>query len=94
MFVKEITTLVRLYYLNIFLTHYSFMSHMYSYHKLPILQTYKEVAPITAARFSPRGGLYFYALSYDWSKGHGGNDAMMRRSIMCHPVLESEIKKR
>eukprot|EP01119_Soliformovum_irregulare_P009689 TRINITY_DN2329_c0_g1_i2.p1 TRINITY_DN2329_c0_g1~~TRINITY_DN2329_c0_g1_i2.p1 ORF type:complete len:334 (+),score=77.54 TRINITY_DN2329_c0_g1_i2:60-1061(+) len=52
-------------------------------------------APISAGAFNMDGGIFAYAVSYDWSKGHEYyNPTTQKNSILLHGVLESEIKPR
>lgn len=50
--------------------------------------------PITATSFNRTGTIFAYAISYDWSKGHGGMTANFPNKIMLHSVKEEEVKKR
>jgi mRNA export factor len=49
---------------------------------------------IPATTFSRDGGIFAYAVSYDWSKGFGGNSPTYPTKIMLHAVDESEAKPR
>ncbi|GJJ13087.1 hypothetical protein Clacol_007337 [Clathrus columnatus] len=51
-------------------------------------------APITCTSFNHTGTIFAYAVSYDWSKGHGGNVPGLTNKIMLHPCKEEEVKKK
>lgn len=61
-------------------------------HRLAQFDLHKRKVPITAVKFSPRGDVMFYALSYDWSKGAEHNVAGAGHKIVYHPVLDAEIQ--
>jgi mRNA export factor len=62
--------------------------------RLAAFESFKKLCPITACKFSPRGDMFFYALSYDWSKGYSGNtDPALTKRIMFHSVAEATLKK-
>lgn len=61
-------------------------------HRLKIFK--QNPNPITAAKFSPNGGLYAYACGYDWSKGHEHYDRSKTTCMYLHCVRDSEIKQR
>lgn len=72
-------------------------------HRLGMYDRFKvgqaEHLPVTSCKFSPRGDLLFYALSYDWSMGakpcdHRGNPIPCndRRRVMVHSLDPSEVK--
>lgn len=48
--------------------------------------------PVTAGKFNAVGDMYAYSVSYDWSKGHEGNNPQLPRAILLHRVQESEVK--
>ena len=48
--------------------------------------------PITATRFNPKGNLFAYAVSYDWSKGHEHNNPNIPRKIFVHAVDDADIR--
>jgi hypothetical protein len=53
--------------------------------------------PITSIEFNGDGSLMAYAHSYDWSKGHQGNDPAaadpkMKPNIMVRCVQDTDIK--
>jgi mRNA export factor len=50
--------------------------------------------PITATAFNRTGTIFAYAVSYDWSKGHGGMTQGHINKIMLHPCKDEEVKKR
>lgn len=47
--------------------------------------------PITSCAFDSRGQLFAYASSYDWHRGHEGNNASKKNAIFLRPCFE-EIK--
>lgn len=49
---------------------------------------------ISATAFSGDGGVFAYAVSYDWSKGFGGSRAEVPNKVMLHDVGEEECKPR
>jgi len=49
---------------------------------------------IVATDFNRGGNIFAYAVSYDWSKGHGGNRSDYQNKIMLHPVQGDECKPR
>lgn len=59
------------------------------------LKGYPEVGgSIVATGFSKDGNIFAYAVSYDWSKGYGGNTAQYPIKIKLHPILGEECKPR
>jgi len=48
--------------------------------------------PVTSGKFNGAGDLFAYAVSYDWSRGHEGNNPNMPKSLMIHRVTEAEVK--
>ncbi len=59
------------------------------------LKGYPEVGgTISATDFSRNGNIFAYAVSYDWSKGYGGNAQQYPNKIMLHPVQADECKPR
>lgn len=60
--------------------------------RLSIHERFKNQAPITCGVFSPNDAYFFYALSYDWSKGADGYQASMPLAIYAHPVAPNEIR--
>jgi mRNA export factor len=50
--------------------------------------------PISTTAFNHNGTVLAYAVSYDWSKGHGGMNGQQVNKIMLHPVQDEEVKKR
>ncbi|KAJ8112513.1 hypothetical protein OPT61_g5145 [Boeremia exigua] len=55
------------------------------------LKGYPEVGgAITATAFSRNGDIFAYAVSYDWSKGYGGNTPQYPIKIKLHPVIGDE----
>ncbi|KAH7915959.1 WD40 repeat-like protein [Hygrophoropsis aurantiaca] len=50
--------------------------------------------PISATGFNRNGTLFAYAVSYDWSKGHGGMTRDQPNKIMIHACKEEEVKRR
>ncbi|KAI9680549.1 MAG: RNA export factor gle2 [Caeruleum heppii] len=50
---------------------------------------------IAATSFNRTGNIFAYAVSYDWSKGFGGNvQGSVQEKIMMHPVGPEEAKPR
>lgn len=49
---------------------------------------------ISATCFSRLGTIFAYAVSYDWSKGFGGNTQGGVNKVMLHPVGPDEVKPR
>jgi mRNA export factor len=49
-------------------------------------------ATISATAFSGDGGVFAYAVSYDWSKGFSGNSAQHPNKVMLHTVVGDECK--
>ncbi|OBT95525.1 Poly(A)+ RNA export protein [Pseudogymnoascus verrucosus] len=47
---------------------------------------------ISATAFSGDGGVFAYAVSYDWSKGYAGSSAQVPNKVMLHAVGEEECK--
>lgn len=47
---------------------------------------------IPCTTFNRTGDIFAYAVSYDWSKGHGGNNQSLPNKIMLHPVGPEEMK--
>lgn len=47
--------------------------------------------PITAGKFSADGGLYAYAVSYDWSQGHEVHLQDLPRQVLIHRCAEAEV---
>ncbi|CAN9250440.1 unnamed protein product [Alternaria alternata] len=59
------------------------------------LKGYPEVGgSIVATGFSKDGNIFAYAVSYDWSKGFGGNTQNYPIKIKLHPILGDECKPR
>lgn len=59
------------------------------------LKGYPEVGgTISATCFSRTGGIFAYAVSYDWSKGYQFNTPQYPNKIMLHPVVGDECKPR
>jgi mRNA export factor len=54
----------------------------------------KASQPIACSAFSPSGGLYAYALSYDWSRGSESHSPSVPNQIMLHRVQKDEITQR
>ena len=50
--------------------------------------------PIAATAFNSNGSLLAYAISYDWSKGHGHMKSDGINKIMLHPMSEEEVKRK
>ncbi|KAF7985646.1 hypothetical protein HWV62_2165 [Athelia sp. TMB] len=50
--------------------------------------------PIVATAFNRDGGIYAYAVSYDWSKGHTGMAPGLPVKIFLHACKDEEVKKR
>ncbi|CCX30750.1 WD40-repeat-containing domain protein [Pyronema domesticum] len=49
---------------------------------------------IPATAFNRNGTIFAYAVSYDWSKGHVGNNPAYPNKVMLHPIKEDEAKPR
>ncbi|KAI1846965.1 hypothetical protein JX265_006837 [Neoarthrinium moseri] len=49
---------------------------------------------ITATTFNASGSIFAYAIGYDWSKGHQGNNQQYPNKIMLHPITGDECKPR
>ncbi|TVY50727.1 Nucleoporin [Lachnellula cervina] len=49
---------------------------------------------ISATAFNNTGGIFAYAVSYDWSKGYAANTPQYPNKIMMHPVTPEECKPR
>ncbi|KAF2004824.1 Poly(A)+ RNA export protein [Amniculicola lignicola CBS 123094] len=59
------------------------------------LKGYPEVGgSITATAFSKDGGIFAYAVSYDWSKGYSGNSPQYPIKLKLHPIVGDECKPR
>ena len=59
------------------------------------LKGYPEVGgPIVATAFSRTGGIFAYAISYDWSKGYQANTPTQQTKVMLHAVAGDEAKPR
>lgn len=59
------------------------------------LKGYPNVGgPITATTFNKNGGIFAYAVSYDWSKGYQANNPQQPIKLMLHPVQADECKPR
>ncbi|KAF7424222.1 hypothetical protein PC9H_009527 [Pleurotus ostreatus] len=54
----------------------------------------KAPAPISSTCFNRTGGIFAYAISYEWSKGHIGMMQNLPNKIMLHAVKDSEVTKR
>ncbi|CAM9781315.1 unnamed protein product [Scytosiphon promiscuus] len=54
----------------------------------------KQGSTISVCKFSPDGGLFGYALSYDWSQGVEHANPQGTNNIMVHTVADEEIKPR
>lgn len=50
--------------------------------------------PISATTFNRNGTIFAYAVSYDWSKGHGGMTPGHPNKLMLHACKEEEVKRR
>ena len=50
--------------------------------------------PVTATAFNTPGDLFAYAIGYDWSKGHDGNNPQYPKKIYIHRVNEQDVKPR
>lgn len=48
--------------------------------------------PISCTTFNRTGGIFAYAVCYDWSKGHAGNTPNLPNKIMLHPVGPEDMK--
>ena len=62
--------------------------------KQRLMQFKKAAQTISTACFSPSGGLYAYALSYDWSRGSESHSPQIPNQIMIHRVQKDEITQR
>lgn len=49
---------------------------------------------IVATTFNANGNIFAYAVGYDWSKGHQGNQQNYPNKIMLHPIQGEECKPR
>jgi len=49
---------------------------------------------IPATTFNRNGTIFAYAVSYDWSKGHVGNNPQYPNKVMLHPIKDDEAKPR
>ncbi|KAK6839895.1 Poly(A)+ RNA export protein [Apiospora arundinis] len=49
---------------------------------------------IVATTFNSSGSIFAYAVGYDWSKGHQGNNPQYPNKVMLHPVQGDECKPR
>ena len=59
------------------------------------LKGYPSVSgTIPATAFNRNGTIFAYAVSYDWSKGHAGNNPQYPNKVMLHPIKEDEAKPR
>lgn len=59
------------------------------------LKGYPEVGQtISATAFNRTGGIFAYAASYDWSKGHAQYSPQSVNKLMLHPVSGDECKPR
>ena len=47
---------------------------------------------ISATAFNRDGGIFAYAVSYDWSKGYAHNTPQYPNKIMLHPTSDEECK--
>ncbi|KIM33120.1 hypothetical protein M408DRAFT_325945 [Serendipita vermifera MAFF 305830] len=54
----------------------------------------RNPGPITATAFSKTGGIFAYAISYDWSKGFSGMVPSLPNKVMLHSVKDEDIKKK
>lgn len=54
----------------------------------------KQGNTIPVCKFSPDGGLFGYAMSYDWSQGVEHANPQATNNIFVHTVLDDEIKPR
>lgn len=61
-----------------------------SKHRLKGFSSVGGTIPCTA--FNRTGDIFAYAVSYDWSKGHSGNNQNYPNKIMLHPVGPEELK--
>ncbi|KAI5863222.1 WD40 repeat-like protein [Durotheca rogersii] len=50
-----------------------------------------NITPITAAAFDHDGGIFSYAMGYDWSMGHAHNSSDIRNRLVLHTVTEDDI---
>ncbi|KAJ7650729.1 WD40-repeat-containing domain protein, partial [Roridomyces roridus] len=50
--------------------------------------------PISATAFNRTGSIFAYAVSYDWSKGHGGMTPTHPNKILLYACKEEDVKKR
>ena len=62
--------------------------------KQRLMQFKKAAQTISTACFSPSGGLYAYALSYDWSRGSESHSPQIPDQLMIHRVQKDEITQR
>ena len=51
-------------------------------------------APIVATAFNRTGNIFAYAVSYDWSKGHGGMTPNHPNKLMLHMCKDEEVAKK
>ena len=59
------------------------------------LKGYPEVGgAIVSTAFSRNGGIFAYALSYDWSQGYAQNTPQKVTKVMLHSVAADECKPR
>ncbi|CAN0441178.1 unnamed protein product [Ectocarpus sp. 12 AP-2014] len=54
----------------------------------------KQGNTISVCKFSPDGGLFGYAMSYDWSQGIEHANPQATNNIFVHAVADDEIKPR
>ncbi len=55
----------------------------------------KNQEAISSGSFSRDGGIYAYALSYDWARGYSAyNPATAKNTIMLHSPTDIEVNKR
>jgi mRNA export factor len=59
--------------------------------RLSLFEAQKARCPVSCVKFSPLGNLLFYAVSYDWSRGHEYNNTALGNNIGLHYVQEAEI---
>ncbi|KAG8933122.1 hypothetical protein FRC03_008500 [Tulasnella sp. 419] len=50
--------------------------------------------PVSATAFNKAGTLFTYAISYDWSKGHGGMVAGHPNQVRIHACKDEEVKRK
>lgn len=50
--------------------------------------------PITAGRFSPEGGCFAYAVSYDWSQAQSAWREDLPREVFVHRCPDSQVQRR